>query len=95
MASWPGPTATSFLEEMQTGKPAQDMDSSASVAENILKAFERGVTVAYPGRASERTIELIAQLFPRSLVLKLATAASKKMGLHEARRSPDETLQKI
>lgn len=88
MASCPGPTATSFFEEMQTSMPAGDMDSSTSVAENTLKAFERGEIVAYPGRASVRLLALVAQLLPRSWIRKIAAAASRKMGLHEERRPP-------
>lgn len=87
MASCPGPTATGFFEEMQTSMPARQMDSSASVAESTLRAFERGDTVAYPGRAGVRAGALLAQLLPRSIVMRLAAAASKKMGLHEARRA--------
>jgi short-subunit dehydrogenase len=85
MASCPGPTATSFFDTMPTSMQIGQMDSSESVAVNTLNAFERGERVAYPGRASVRLMAVVAQLFPRAAVLKLAAAASKKMGLHVGR----------
>lgn len=85
MASCPGPTATSFFDQMHSSMTAAQMDSSASVAENTLNAFARGQRVAYPGRASVRVGALAAQLLPRKTVLAIAAAASRKMGLDAPR----------
>jgi short-subunit dehydrogenase len=82
MAACPGPTATSFFEGTSTALAAKDMDSSETVVQNILKAFDQGKSVAYPGRMSVRAATLFPRLLPRRLITRLAAAATKKMGLH-------------
>ena len=82
MASCPGPTATSFFEGTSTNLLAKDLDSSESVVQNTLKAFEQMKTVTYPGRASVRVASWISRLLPRASVVRLAARASTKMGLN-------------
>ncbi len=82
MASCPGPTATSFFEGTETNMKAKDFDSSESVVERTLKAFDQGKSVVYPTRLSVRIGMLLPRLLPRSLVLKAAGMATRKMGLH-------------
>jgi hypothetical protein len=82
MATCPGPTATSFFEGTATRLTAKDMDSSESVVENTLKAFDRKCAVAYPGRLRVRLEILLSRLFPRAVVVRLAGIAMAKMGLH-------------
>jgi uncharacterized protein len=82
MAACPGPTATSFFDGVSTDVSAKDMDSSESVVNNTLEAFDRRKTVAYPGRPSVRVATWLSRLFPRALVVRIAAMASGKMGLH-------------
>jgi uncharacterized protein len=86
MASCPGPTATSFFDGTSTNMSSRDFDSSLSVVEKTLESFDRGKTVAYPGRASVRVATLFSRFLPRSLVVRIAAVATGKMGLHNPRR---------
>jgi short-subunit dehydrogenase len=82
MAACPGPTATSFFDGTSTALSEIDLDSSEGVVQKILKAFDQGKPVAHPGRMSVRAATLFPRLLPRSLITRLAAAATKKMGLH-------------
>ena len=82
MAACPGPTATSFFDGVSTDVSAKDMDSSESVVNNTLEAFDRRKAVAYPGRPSVRVATWLSRLLPRGLVVRIAAMASGKMGLH-------------
>jgi short-subunit dehydrogenase len=82
MAACPGPTATSFFDGVSTNVSPKDMDSSESVVEKTLKAFDQGKAVAYPGRTSVRAATWLSRLLPRALVVRAAAMASGKMGLH-------------
>jgi short-subunit dehydrogenase len=82
MAACPGPTATSFFEGTSTALSEKDLDGSEVVVRKILKAFDQGKPIAYPGRMSVRAATLFPRLLPRSLITRLAAAATKKMGLH-------------
>lgn len=82
MAACPGPTATSFFDGVSTNVSPKDMDSSESVVQNTLKAFDRRKAVAYPGRTSVRAATWASRLLPRGLVVRLAAVASGKMGLN-------------
>jgi uncharacterized protein len=83
MAACPGPTATSFFDGASTDMSPKDMDSSESVVQETLKAFDRRKAVAYPGRTSVRATTLLPRWLPRALVVRLAAMASRKMGLHD------------
>jgi short-subunit dehydrogenase len=82
MASCPGPTATSFFDGVSTKVSSKDMDSSESVVQKTLRAFDQKKAVAYPGRASVRAATWLSRWLPRALVVRLAAMASGKMGLH-------------
>ncbi len=82
MAACPGPTATSFFDGVSTNVSAKDMDSSESVVEKTLKAFDQRKAVVYPGRTSVRVATWASRFLPRGLVVRLAAMASGKMGLH-------------
>jgi uncharacterized protein len=82
MVACPGPTATSFFDGTSTALSDKDMDSSETVVRDILKAFDRGKVVAYPGRTSVRVFSWFPRLLPRNLIVRLAAAATDKMGLH-------------
>jgi uncharacterized protein len=82
MAACPGPTATSFFDGTTTALSKKDMDSSETVVQRILKAFDQGKAVAYPGRMSVRAATWFPRLLPRSLTTRLAAMATNKMGLH-------------
>jgi short-subunit dehydrogenase len=82
MAACPGPTATSFFDGVSTNVSPTDMDSSESVVQKTLKAFDRRKAVAYPGRTRVRAATWLSRLLPRALVVRIAAMASGKMGLH-------------
>jgi short-subunit dehydrogenase len=82
MAVCPGPTATNFFSGTTTNLSAKDMDSSESVVQKTISAFDQGKTVVYPTRISVRLGMLLPRFLPRSLVTKIAGMATKKMGLH-------------
>lgn len=82
MAACPGPTATNFFAGTTTNMSAKDMDSSESVVQKTLDAFDHGKKVAYPTRMSVRLGTLLPRFLPRALVTKLAGMATKNMGLH-------------
>jgi short-subunit dehydrogenase len=83
MAVCPGPTATSFFDGTTTSLSAKDMDSSEMVVREVLRAFDRGKAVAYPGRLSVRAATWLPRLLPRSLIVRIAAMATEKMGLHD------------
>jgi len=82
MAACPGPTATNFFEGTSTNLSAKDMDSSESVVQSTLKAFEKRKSVVYPGRVSVRMATWLPRLLPRALVVRLAAMATSKMELN-------------
>src|SRR5260370_16580625 len=92
MAACPGPTATSFFDGTSTNMSSRDFDSSLSVVEKTLESFDRGKSVAYPGRASVRVATLLSRFLPRSLVVRIAALATGKMGLHNTQHSREDRL---
>jgi uncharacterized protein len=82
MAACPGPTATSFFAGVSTNLSPKDMDSSESVVQKTLQAFDRRKAVVYPGRTSVRAATWLSRLLPRVLTVRIAAIASGKMGLH-------------
>jgi len=81
MAACPGPTATSFFEGTPTTMSEQSLDAPEMVVRGILRAFDQGKAVSYPGRSSVRLATLLPRLLPRSLTVRLAAMATAKMGL--------------
>ena len=92
MAACPGPTATSFFDGTTTNLSTRDFDSALSVVKKTLEAFERGDSVAYPGRASVRVATWLPRFLPRSMVVRMAALATGKMGLHNSPRLQADTL---
>lgn len=82
MAACPGPTATNFFAGTTTNISAKNMDSSESVVQKTLDAFDQGKNVAYPTRISVRLGMLLPRFLPRSLVTKIGGMATQNMGLH-------------
>jgi short-subunit dehydrogenase len=82
MAACPGPTATNFFAGTTTNMSVKNMDSSESVVQKTLDAFDQGKHVAHPTRISVRLGTLLPRFLPRSLVTKIAGMATKNMGLH-------------
>lgn len=82
MAACPGPTATNFFDGVSTNVSPTDMDSSESVVQKTLEAFDGRKAVVYPGRTSVRVATWLSRLLPRALVVRIAAMASGKMGLH-------------
>jgi short-subunit dehydrogenase len=81
MTACPGPTATSFFDGTSTTMSDQSFDAPESVVRGILRAFDQGKAVAYPGRASVRIATWLPRLLPRSLIVRLAAMATERMGL--------------
>jgi len=82
MAACPGPTATEFFAGTTTTMSEKNMDSSGSVAQKTLDAFDQGKNDAYPTRLSVRLGTLLPRFLPRSLVTRIAGMATRNMGLH-------------
>jgi hypothetical protein len=69
----------------------RSFDTPEMVVRGILRAFDQGKAVAYPGRPSVRFATWLPRLLPRSLVVRLAAMATGKMGLV----SPKTDLQPV
>jgi short-subunit dehydrogenase len=82
MAVCPGPTATSFFDGTTTKLSSKDFDTSESVVQKSLAAFDRRKSVVYPTRLSVRVGTLLPRFLPRALVTRIAGMATKNMGLH-------------
>src|SRR5882724_6475407 len=82
MAACPGPTATHFFDGTTTNMSVKNMDSSESVVQKTLDAFDQGKTVAHPTRISVRLATLLPRFLPRSVVTRIAGMATRNMGLH-------------
>jgi short-subunit dehydrogenase len=85
MTACPGPTATSFFEGTPTTMSDRSFDTAEMVVRGILRAFDQGKAVAYPGRSSVRFATWLPRLLPRSLIVRLAAIATGKMGLASAK----------
>jgi short-subunit dehydrogenase len=81
MTACPGPTATSFFEGTPTTMSDRSFDTPEMVVRGILRAFDQGKPVAYPGRPSVRFATWLPRLLPRGLIVRLAAMATEKMGL--------------
>jgi len=85
MTACPGPTATSFFEGTPTTMSDRSFDTAEMVVRGILRAFDQGKALAYPGRSSVRFATWLPRLLPRSLIVRLAAIATGKMGLASAK----------
>jgi short-subunit dehydrogenase len=74
-----GPTATHFFDGTTTNMSAKNMNSSESVVQKTLDAFDQGKNVAHPTRMSVRLGTLLPRFLPRSLVTRIAGMATRNM----------------
>ncbi len=77
-AACPGPIATQFFDSMNPKLQAKHMDQPGPVVSDILRGFERGRKIVYPGKLAVRLSPLGARLLPRNLILRLATGVTKQ-----------------
>lgn len=78
-AACPGPVATQFFANMTPQLQAKQMDQPGPVVSDILRGFERGKKVVYPGKLSVRLSTLGARFLPRNMLLRLAVGVTKKL----------------
>jgi len=78
-AACPGPVATAFFAEMKPKLQARQMDQPGPVVSEILRGFERGKRVVYPGKLSNRLSTWGARWMPRTLILKVAAGTMKNL----------------
>ncbi len=79
LAACPGPVATKFFANMKPTLQAKQMDQAGPVVSDILRAFERGKRVAYPGKLTGRLSTWGARFMPRNLILRIAANTVKKL----------------
>ena len=82
-AACPGPVATQFFAGMKPKLQAQQMDQPGPVASEILRGFERGKRVVYPGKLANRLSTWGARFLPRNMILRLAEGTTKKLNQTE------------
>lgn len=82
-AACPGPVATHFFATMNPKLQAKQMDQPEPVVRDILRAFERGKRVVYPGKLANRLSTWGARFLPRNMLLHLAEATTKKLNQRE------------
>ena len=78
-AACPGPVATQFFAGMNPQLQVNQMDQPGPVVNDILRGFERGKKVVYPGKFTNRLSTLGARFLPRNTILHRAANASKKL----------------
>jgi short-subunit dehydrogenase len=78
-AACPGPVATQFFSRMKPKLQAKQMDQPGPIVAEILRGFEQGKRVVYPGKLTNRLSTWGARFLPRNLILRLAVATTKKL----------------
>jgi short-subunit dehydrogenase len=78
-AACPGPVATHFFAEMNPKLQAKQMDQPGPVVRDILRGFELGKRVVYPGKLANRLGTWGARFLPRNMILRLAVGTTKKL----------------
>ena len=78
-AACPGPVATEFFANMKPMLKAKQMDQPGPVVNDILRGFERGKKVVYPGKVTVRLSTVGARFLPRNMILRLAAGVTKKL----------------
>jgi short-subunit dehydrogenase len=74
-----GPVATHFFAEMNPALEAKQMDQPTPVVRDILRGFEQGKRVVYPGRLANRLGTWGARFLPRNMILRLALKTTRKL----------------
>jgi short-subunit dehydrogenase len=78
-AACPGPVATHFFANMNPRLQAKQMDQPVPVVNDILRGFELGKKVVYPGKLANRLGTWGARFLPRNTILRLAVATTKRL----------------
>jgi len=78
-AACPGPVATEFFSDKNPEQKAGEMDQAGPVVAEILRGFERGKRVVYPGKVSNWFSTLGARLMPRNVILRMAARTTKRL----------------
>jgi short-subunit dehydrogenase len=78
-AACPGPVATEFFADKNPSLRGKQMDEPGPVVQEILRGFERGKRVVYPGKLANRLGTWGARFLPRNLILRLAVGTTKKL----------------
>jgi short-subunit dehydrogenase len=78
-AACPGPIATHFFAKMNLQMQAKQMDQPGPVVNDILRGFERGKKVVYPGRIANRLSTWGARFLSRNMILRLAVGTTRKL----------------
>jgi uncharacterized protein len=64
---------------MNPKQQAKQMDQPGPVVSEILRGFERGKRVVYPGKLTNRLSTWGARFLPRNVILRLAIGTTKKL----------------
>ena len=78
-AACPGPVATHFFARMNPTLKTKQMDQPTPVVRDILRGFERGKRVVYPGKLANRLGTWGARFLPRNMILRLAVKTTRKL----------------
>jgi short-subunit dehydrogenase len=78
-AACPGPVGTPFFAGMNPKLQAKQMDQPGPVVADILRGFELGKRVVYPGKLANRLGTWGARFLPRNTILQLAVTTTKKL----------------
>ena len=78
-AACPGPVATHFFSRMRPTLEAREMDQPAPVVRDILRGFEQGRRVVYPGKLANRLGTWGARFLSRNMILRLAVKTTRKL----------------
>ena len=79
MAACPGPVATHFFANMSPSLKTSQMDQPGPVVRDILRGFEQGKDVVYPGKVTNRISTWGARFLPRKTILRVAVGITKKL----------------
>ena len=83
-AACPGPVATQFFANMNPKVQANQMDQPDLVVREILRGFERGKRVVYPGKLANRLGTWGARFMPRNMILRLAVGTTRKLNQNQS-----------
>lgn len=78
-AACPGPVATHFFAGMNPTLEAKQMDQPTPVVRDILRGFDQGKRVVYPGTLANRLGTWGARFLPRNMILRLAVKTTRKL----------------
>lgn len=73
----PGPVATNFFADMQVKPKMKQLDDPAKIVTEVLRAFEEGKRLVFPGRMINWLGTFGARLLPRSTMVRLGAGMVK------------------